>query len=102
MCRCIICIPSLHRPHALLRLFFLHICKDHDAVFWFGDLNYRIDSSLAALDVLEHALSRRLVFLAENDQLNSERGAGRAFDGFREGKTGASPVAAYRLQPCLR
>ncbi|CAM9117041.1 unnamed protein product, partial [Laminaria digitata] len=58
--------------------------QDHDAVFWFGDLNYRIDSSVSALDVLEHALSRRLLFLAENDQLNSAREAGDAFEGFQE------------------
>ena len=50
------------------------------------DSNYRIDSSISALDVLEHALSRRLPFLAENDQLNSAREAGDAFEGFKEGE----------------
>lgn len=57
-------------------------------VFWFGDLNYRIDSSVAALEVLGHAVSGRFPLLAAYDQLNSAREAGAAFDGFYEGKTG--------------
>lgn len=69
-----------------LTLFCTCSAKDHDAVFWLGDLNYRIDSSVAALDVLHHALSRQLAFLAENDQLNRAREAGDAFEGFHEGK----------------
>lgn len=55
-------------------------------VFWFGDLNYRIEASIAALEVLAHAVSGGLPFLAANDQLNSAREAGAAFDGFQEGK----------------
>lgn len=58
-------------------------------MFWFGDLNYRIESSVAALEVLDHAVSRRLAFLAANDQLNSARGAGDAFEGFYEGERGS-------------
>lgn len=61
-------------------------------MFWFGDLNYRIDSSISALDVLDHALSHRLLFLAEHDQLNSAREAGDAFEGFQEGE--GIPAAA--------
>lgn len=57
-------------------------------MFWFGDLNYRIDSSIPALEVLDHAQSRRLLSMAENDQLNIAREAGDAFDGFQEGEMG--------------
>lgn len=56
-------------------------------MFWFGDLNYRIESSVAALEVLDHALAGRLLFLAENDQLNTAREAGDAFDDFYEGES---------------
>lgn len=62
--------------------------QDHDAVFWFGDLNYRIESSIDAQEVLGHAVSRRLRFLAANDQLNAAREAGDAFEGFHEGEQG--------------
>lgn len=55
-------------------------------VFWFGDLNYRIESSIAALEVLAHAVSGGVSFLAANDQLNSAREAGDAFRGFHEGE----------------
>lgn len=58
-------------------------------MFWFGDLNYRIESSVAALEVLDHAVSGRLLFLADNDQLNSAREAGDAFNGFYEGERGS-------------
>lgn len=64
--------------------------KDHDVAFWSGDLNYRIESSVAALEVLHHALCRRFLFLAANDQLNNAREAGDAFQGFHEGETGGS------------
>lgn len=57
-------------------------------VFWFGDLNYRIESSVAALEVLSHAVSGGFPFLAANDQLNSARETGAAFEGFHEGEAG--------------
>lgn len=55
-------------------------------MFWVGDLNYRIDASVPASEVLEHALARRLAPLRERDQLNRAREAGEAFGGFHEGK----------------
>lgn len=57
-------------------------------VFWFGDLNYRIESSIAALQVLGHAVSGELAFLVANDQLNTARETGAAFEGFHEGNAG--------------
>lgn len=59
--------------------------QDHDAVFWLGDLNYRIHVSVPAVEVLEHALADRLDFLLKNDQLNLSREAGDAFVSFQEG-----------------
>lgn len=76
------------RPPAitLFEIAYFFIFQDHDVVFWFGDLNYRIEASIAALEVLGHAVSGGFPFLAANDQLNSAREAGAAFDGFHEGK----------------
>ncbi|CAM9572248.1 unnamed protein product, partial [Ectocarpus fasciculatus] len=69
--------------------------QDHDVVFWFGDLNYRIESSIAALEVLAHAVSGGVSFLAANDQLNSAREAGDAFMGFHEAPIDFLPTYKY-------
>ncbi|CAM9194753.1 unnamed protein product [Ectocarpus sp. 8 AP-2014] len=69
--------------------------QDHDVVFWFGDLNYRIESSIAALEVLAHAVSGGVSFLAANDQLNSAREAGDAFRGFHEAPIDFPPTYKY-------
>ncbi|CAM9717188.1 unnamed protein product [Ectocarpus sp. 4 AP-2014] len=69
--------------------------QDHDVVFWFGDLNYRIDSSIAALEVLAHAVSGGVSFLAANDQLNSAREAGDSFSGFHEAPIDFPPTYKY-------
>lgn len=78
--------PSPTPPaHLFSSKILLVVVQDHDVVFWFGDLNYRIESSVAALEVLGHAVSGGLPFLATKDQLNSAREAGAAFEGFHEG-----------------
>ena len=70
---------------------------DHDLVFWFGDLNYRVDESIPTERVLE--LSKRNVLdeLIEHDQLNIERAAGRVFRDFEEGPLNFLPT--YKYQP---
>ncbi|EJK59912.1 hypothetical protein THAOC_19817 [Thalassiosira oceanica] len=71
--------------------------SDHDQVFWFGDLNYRVDESIPTERVLE--LSKRNVLdeLIEHDQLNIERAQGRVFQGFDEGALTFQPT--YKYQP---
>ncbi|CAM9658065.1 unnamed protein product [Hapterophycus canaliculatus] len=69
--------------------------QDHDAVFWFGDLNYRIEASVDSQEVLGHAVSRRLGILAAKDQLNGARGAGDAFEGFQEAPIDFPPTYKY-------
>eukprot|EP00903_Cladosiphon_okamuranus_P016392 g15117.t1 len=69
--------------------------QDHDVVFWFGDLNYRIESSVAALEVLSHAVCGGFPFLAANDQLNSARETGAAFEGFHEDPIDFPPTYKY-------
>ena len=55
--------------------------SDHDMVFWFGDLNYRVDESIPTERVLELSEKNMLGELIENDQLNIERANGRVFQG---------------------
>ncbi|CAM9247240.1 unnamed protein product, partial [Scytosiphon promiscuus] len=87
----LLCVPDTRRRDTGEHLGI----QDHDAVFWFGDLNYRIESSIDAQEVLGHAVSRRLRFLAANDQLNGTRGAGEAFEGFHEARIDFSPTYKY-------
>jgi len=70
---------------------------DHDAVFWLGDLNYRIDESLATDKVLQMAEGGKIPELRQLDQLNIERREGRVFQGFEEGEINFAPT--YKYQP---
>uniref|UniRef100_A0A6U1PUG1 Rho-GAP domain-containing protein n=1 Tax=Cyclophora tenuis TaxID=216820 RepID=A0A6U1PUG1_CYCTE len=71
--------------------------RDHDMVFFIGDLNYRIDESMATEKVLDLAEKGDLKELRELDQLNIERAQGRSFQGFEEGKLLFRPT--YKYQP---
>lgn len=62
-------------------------------LFWMGDLNYRI-----AMDrdmVLQLVEEKQWAKLREADQLVQEMAAGRAFQGFHEGKTDFPPTYRY-------
>lgn len=67
---------------------------DHDAVFWLGDLNYRISE-------MDSDLVRRLADtgkydeLLENDQLIKQRSERKCFNGFKEGKIKFKPTYKY-------
>ncbi|PRT56928.1 Polyphosphatidylinositol phosphatase INP52 [Wickerhamiella sorbophila] len=71
--------------------------KDHDTVFWLGDLNYRIDlpndTVRTMLDQgdLQHALAR----MVERDQLASQMIRGETFPYFNEGKITFLPTYKY-------
>ena len=71
--------------------------SDHDLVFWFGDLNYRVDESIPTERVLELSTSNMLDELIEHDQLNIERAQGRVFQDFEEGPLTFLPT--YKYQP---
>ncbi|KAI4384099.1 hypothetical protein MLD38_009866 [Melastoma candidum] len=66
---------------------------DHNRVFWFGDLNYRIS--------LSYSETRKLMdrndwdALLDKDQLKIEREAGRVFTGWKEGKIYFAPTYKY-------
>ncbi|KAI8916567.1 SacI homology domain-containing protein [Powellomyces hirtus] len=66
---------------------------EHDMIFWFGDFNYRIN--LSNEEVRARVKSRELDFLYLNDQLNEQRAAGAAFDGFQEGGIRFDPTYKY-------
>ena len=70
---------------------------DHDLVFWFGDLNYRVDESIPTVRVMELSKAGMLEELIEHDQLNIERAAGRVFRDFEEGPLEFKPT--YKYQP---
>jgi len=71
---------------------------DHEHVIWLGDLNYRIDESLSTEQVLKMAADpASWAALANLDQLNIERAAGRAFAGYSEGVLQFAPT--YKYQP---
>jgi phosphatidylinositol-bisphosphatase len=70
---------------------------DHDLVFWFGDLNYRVDESIPTERVLELSNAGMLEELIMHDQLNIERAAGRVFHDFDEGQLQFKPT--YKYQP---
>nr|CDJ97867.1 Endonuclease exonuclease phosphatase domain containing protein [Haemonchus contortus] len=60
---------------------------DHDAVFWFGDLNYRLKSenSVWSGDQVRHiASSSEFPALFKYDQLREQQSIGQVFVGFQE------------------
>ncbi|KAK8673566.1 hypothetical protein V6N13_111893 [Hibiscus sabdariffa] len=71
----------------------------HDRIFWFGDLNYRLD--------LEDNLARYLIkkqdwkALQEFDQLRKEQDGG-VFEGWREGNIKFAPTYKYSSSNCNR
>ncbi|KAK1263609.1 Type I inositol 1,4,5-trisphosphate 5-phosphatase CVP2 [Acorus gramineus] len=66
---------------------------EHDRVIWLGDLNYRL--------ALSYTETRTLLddndwdALLERDQLKIERGAGRVFSGWNEGRIFFAPTYKY-------
>ncbi|XP_062073712.1 type I inositol polyphosphate 5-phosphatase 2 [Humulus lupulus] len=67
----------------------------HDQIFWFGDLNYR-------LNMLDHEV-RKLVSLKrwdellKNDQLTKELRRGHVFEGWKEGAIDFPPTYKYEI-----
>ncbi|KAF3449484.1 hypothetical protein FNV43_RR10212 [Rhamnella rubrinervis] len=67
----------------------------HDQIFWFGDLNYRLnmlDSEVRKLIAL-----KRWDELVNNDQLTKELHGGHVFDGWKEGTIDFPPTYKYEI-----
>uniref|UniRef100_A0A8C9FJQ2 phosphatidylinositol-3,4,5-trisphosphate 5-phosphatase n=1 Tax=Pavo cristatus TaxID=9049 RepID=A0A8C9FJQ2_PAVCR len=62
-------------------------------LFWFGDLNYRLDMDVQ--DVLTHVTKKEFDILLAMDQLNLEREKNKVFLQFREGDISFPPTYRY-------
>ena len=71
--------------------------KDHDFIFWFGDLNYRINEDLTTDQVFQLCAEKNWKTLQEKDQLNIERAKKNVFHHFHEGITNFQPT--YKYEP---
>lgn len=67
---------------------------DHDVVFFFGDLNYRI--ALRPEEVLRCIKAGDWQYMASHDQLNSCRSMGFAFEPFSEAPLQFAPTYKYK------
>ena len=72
--------------------------EDHDLIFWFGDLNYRIGMEMNIEDVFEKLDDNSigsLRHLFKYDQLNNERQKDNVFVGYEEGEILFKPTYKY-------
>ena len=77
---------SPHRP--------LCTIKDHDQVYWFGDMNYRI-IDITADQVKKMIEMDELDVLYQYDQLRIEREKKKVFSGYSEGVVSFAPTYKY-------
>ncbi|KAK7174007.1 hypothetical protein R3I93_003743 [Phoxinus phoxinus] len=67
---------------------------DHDLVFWFGDLNFRIED--LEMQVVKSAIdNNKLSILWEKDQLNMAKGSESVLEGFHEGPIKFPPTYKF-------
>lgn len=69
--------------------------KDHDAIIWMGDFNYRI--LMSNDEVRRLILERQYAILFEKDQLNEQMIAGEAFPYYNEMEINFAPT--YKFNP---
>ncbi|KAL8053462.1 hypothetical protein ABFX02_05G073200 [Erythranthe guttata] len=67
----------------------------HDQIFWFGDLNYRIN--MLDEDVRKLVDKKQWAELLNGDQLSKELRDGHVFDGWREGVINFAPTYKYEV-----
>ncbi|XP_036069509.1 phosphatidylinositol 4,5-bisphosphate 5-phosphatase A isoform X2 [Oryzias melastigma] len=67
---------------------------DHDVVFWFGDLNFRIDD--LEIQVVKSAIdNNKFSALLEKDQLNMAKDSETVLEGFHEGPLKFPPTYKF-------
>jgi len=69
----------------------------HDIIFWFGDLNYRIDT-FSLMNALELIFTNELDKLLVNDQLLKEKTNLNVFEDYNEGKINFRPTYKYLVR----
>ncbi|XP_057773493.1 LOW QUALITY PROTEIN: type I inositol polyphosphate 5-phosphatase 2 [Salvia miltiorrhiza] len=67
----------------------------HDKIFWFGDLNYRINMSDS--EVRKLVEKKQWAVLLNHDQLSKELRNGHVFDGWKEGIINFAPTYKYEI-----
>ncbi|KZV34542.1 type I inositol 1,4,5-trisphosphate 5-phosphatase 2-like [Dorcoceras hygrometricum] len=67
----------------------------HDQIFWFGDLNYRLD--MLDEEIRKLVKERQWTVLLNSDQLIKELRYGRVFDGWNEGAIDFAPTYKYEI-----
>ncbi|XP_045610419.1 inositol polyphosphate 5-phosphatase OCRL isoform X2 [Procambarus clarkii] len=67
--------------------------KDHDHIYFIGDMNYRINP--CDVNIREVAKSGELKILLEHEQLTQQRTLKRIFHNFKEGKITFKPTFKY-------
>ncbi|KAM7530951.1 hypothetical protein LguiB_034361 [Lonicera macranthoides] len=67
----------------------------HDQIFWFGDLNYRIN--MPDKDVRMLVTKKKWDELLNRDQLSKELRSGHVFDGWKEGIINFPPTYKYEI-----
>lgn len=71
--------------------------KDHDQIFWIGDLNYRLSGDLDNAKVKELLDQNNLEGLLSYDQFRAQHSARKIFVGYQEGKINFRP--SYKYDP---
>lgn len=67
----------------------------HDQIFWFGDLNYRLN--MPDEEIRKLVVGKKWVELINSDQLMKEIRTGHVFDGWREGLINFPPTYKYEI-----
>ncbi|XP_015123931.1 inositol polyphosphate 5-phosphatase OCRL-1 [Diachasma alloeum] len=68
--------------------------KDHDQIYWLGDLNYRI-TEMDAFTAKQYLTSNTLLPVLTLDQLHQQKKLGRVFLGFHEAEITFKPTYKY-------
>ena len=74
--------------------------EQHDTIFWFGDLNYRVDA-ISLNDTLKYISLNLFDELVKFDQLTNERRNMRVFDSYLEGKLNFRPTFKFVMKSDL-
>ncbi|KAM7493980.1 hypothetical protein LguiB_028589 [Lonicera macranthoides] len=69
--------------------------QSHDQIFWFGDLNYRIN--MLDTEVRKLAAQKQWDELRNFDQLTNEMRTGHVFEGWKEGIIDFAPTYKYEI-----
>ncbi|KAF7990591.1 hypothetical protein HCN44_000396 [Aphidius gifuensis] len=68
--------------------------KDHDQIYWLGDLNYRI-SEMDVIVAKQYITSDNYKPVLQNDQLGQQKLLGKIFHGFHEAEITFKPTYKY-------